>query len=323
MTISDEPKQRATIVQVAQMYYDQELSQQQIADELGVSRSLIALYLKRAREMQIVKIEIRDPLDSCEDIAYQLQSLCKLETVVVVPSSHKSIVLTRRSIAGALARHLEQCLQDGDCLGIGFGRTIGETSELLTPSKPRKIDVVPLLGESAASLIGTYSQANLHVLRIASSFGGSPHFLLTPLLVQSQELRDQLLEDSSIKQVIAYWNRLTHVCMGIGTVPPSQGEVVYLGEENLNTFRAMGGIGDICTRYFDQNGIFIDHELYQRLIGVNVDQLRNARQIIAVTCGQEKAEATIGLLKANLISKLFVDEELAREILYKIKTLDT
>jgi DNA-binding transcriptional regulator LsrR (DeoR family) len=40
----------ATLVQVAHLYYDENLSQQEIADRLNVSRSSIAQYLQQATE---------------------------------------------------------------------------------------------------------------------------------------------------------------------------------------------------------------------------------------------------------------------------------
>ena len=45
----DDAKQ-GTLVQVARLYYEENLSQQETANRLGVSRSLIALYLQNARE---------------------------------------------------------------------------------------------------------------------------------------------------------------------------------------------------------------------------------------------------------------------------------
>ena len=311
-------KLTATIVQVAKMYYDQKLSQQQIADNLGVSRSLIALYLKKAKDLQIVRVEIRDPQDNCEDIAFMIKSRSSVNKVVVVPSSHNSADLTRRSIAGTLARHLEHSLQDGDCLGVGFGRTIAVFAELLAPSKSRKIDVLPIIGESATSLIGTYSQVNLHVLKIASSFGGIPHFLFAPLFVHSEILRDMLISDEIIRPVIEYWNHLTHICIGIGTLPPVPGEVIYIGAENLHIFEEAGGVGDICTRYYDSSGNFIDTPLYNRIIGININQIRKTKHIIALASGSEKAKSTAGLLKANLLTELFIDEELARAVLNEL-----
>jgi DNA-binding transcriptional regulator LsrR (DeoR family) len=308
-----------TIVQVARLYFEQNLSQKEIADKLGVSRSLIALYLKKAKDLQIVKFEIRDPIDNCEDLALTIKSKTNLKRVVIVPTSHNSADLTRRSIAGALARYLENSLQNGDCLGIGFGRTIAELSGLLTPSNLKRINVVPIIGESAASLIGTYSQVNVHALKIASSFGGIPHFLLAPLMVESQALRDLLVADMSIKPVIDLWNRLTHVCVGIGTLPPVQGEIIYIGEENLKSFSEAGGVGDICTRYYDKSGKFIESSLHERIIGIRIDQIRKARHVIAVASGTEKAFSTASLLRSNILTDLFVDENLAKAMLSELK----
>ncbi|MBE0695512.1 MAG: hypothetical protein IH586_01175, partial [Anaerolineaceae bacterium] len=197
----------AVLVQVARMYYEDNLSQQQIADQMGVSRSLIALYLKRARDQGIVRIQINDPQDNCEDLALLLQNKASLNRVVVVPSAGQSAALTRRSIAAALARHLENTIQDGDIIGIGFGRTIAEAADLLAPTKNRKVDLLPLVGESSSGLIGTYSQVNLHVLKMASRFNGTPHFLLAPLMVSSCQLRDMLLDDEGISSVTGYWGR--------------------------------------------------------------------------------------------------------------------
>jgi len=323
MKISNNPNLTTTLVQVAHLYYEQNLSQQQLADKLGVSRSLIALYLKRAREQGIVKIEINDPQDTCEDLAFVLKAKCNLSRVVVVPSSHNSASLTRRSIAGALARYLETSLKDGDCLGVGFGRTMAELADLLVPTKPRRIDVVPLVGESSSGLIGTYSQVNLHVLKIAGNFNGTPHFILTPLMVQSKELRDMLIADESIHSTVGYWDHLTHICVGIGTLPPALGEVVYIGNENLSGFSGLGGVGDVCSRYFDSTGKFIDSQIYDRLIGIGAAQLRKPEHFMAVASGAEKAKAAVSLVRSHLVTDLFVDEELARAILVEMRINST
>jgi DNA-binding transcriptional regulator LsrR (DeoR family) len=308
------------LVQVARLYYEDNLSQQEIANTLGVSRSLVALYLKKAREQNVVKIEISNPNDNCEDLALILQSKTNLNKAVVVPSSHNSATLNRRAIAGALARHLETTLKDDDCLGIGFGRTMSEVADLLMPSKSRKIDVVPLVGESSSGLLGTYSQVNLQVLKIARNFNGTPHFLHAPLLLNSDSLRNMLLEDDVIRLVADYWDRLTHICVGIGTLPPIAGEVIYIGEENLTAFLAAGGVGDVCSRYFDSNGSFIESPLYKRMIGIRPEQVRKAAHFMAVASGSEKAKATAGLLRGRLVTELFVDEDLARAILVQLRS---
>lgn len=50
------------IILVATLYYKEKLSQQEIAQRLGVSRPWISKLLKKAEDMGLVKIEIQSPV---------------------------------------------------------------------------------------------------------------------------------------------------------------------------------------------------------------------------------------------------------------------
>lgn len=307
-------EQIATLVEVANLYYKENLSQREIADKLGVSRSLIALYLQKARQQQIVRIEIVNPQDSAANLALELRARASIEAVIVVPHGHMSAELTRRAIAAAAVDYLESHLQDGDVFGLGWGRTTTRIVELLAPTQPRDIVVVPLLGESIYTT-GAYTQMNQLVMQTAQNFGGKAHFLLAPVMVGSNTLHDLLLKDPAIQPVVEKWEELTLVCFGIGALPPVPGMVVYLGEENVSAFRGMGAVGDVCAHYFDAEGDFIDTGVAERLIGVGVRQLRRARTRVAVASGVERAEAVAGALRTGLVSTLIVDAQLAAAVL--------
>lgn len=303
----------ATLVEVAHLYFEENLSQQEIADRLGVSRSLIALYIKKAREQGIVRIEIIDPKNNLDNLARRVAEKFKLANTHVTASAHNSVALTRRALGNAVAHFLDERLHDGDVLGLGWGRTILEVVNLLAPARPRRVDVVPLLGESGYT--GSYTQLNQIVLQAAKSFSGTPYFLLAPILVGTKELRDALMRDVVARQVVALWERLTIACVGIGAVPPTEGQVVYIGEENIPRLVAQDLVGDICARYFTRKGDFPPFEFYDRILGVDLEQLRQARIVVAVAGGAEKATAVRAALRTGLISALFVDEALAQILL--------
>jgi DNA-binding transcriptional regulator LsrR (DeoR family) len=309
--------QIATLVQVANLYYKEDLSQREIAAKLGVSRSLIALYLQKAREQQIVRIEIVDPQNTWTNLALELRNRAQIDDVVVVPHGHMSAELTRRAIAAAAAGYLEDHVRDGDVLGLGWGRTTSRMVELLAPTQPRDIVVVPLLGESIYTT-GAYTQMNQLVMQTAQNFGGQPHFLLAPVMVGSRTLHSLLLEDAAIQPVVQMWDELTLVCFGIGALPPMPGMVVYLGEENVSAFREQAAVGDVCAHYFTATGEFIDTDIAERLIAVSVRQLRKARTRVAVASGIERAEAVAGALRTGLVSTLIVDAQLAAAVLERL-----
>ncbi|HAX96966.1 MAG TPA: hypothetical protein DCY35_10670 [Prolixibacteraceae bacterium] len=306
-----------TLVQIARLYYEENKSQQEIADEIDVSRSLVALYLKRARDRGIVSFQIRNPQDDNEYLERHLSERTNIPRVTIVPTASNS-ALTRRSVASAVARHLENSLQDGEVLGLGFGRTMHELPSLIAPRRTNNISVVPLMGESASSFSLSYSQINQVVLQVSQAFAGTPHFLLAPLLVETPELRQMLLSDSSVRPVVELWSKLDHIYIGIGTVPAIEDEVVYVGEENLNRCAALGAVGDTCTRYFDASGNYIKTDLHDRTIGITFDQLRQVKNVNVLTSGAGKADALSAFIKTGMVSHLFVDEELARVMLNKL-----
>ncbi len=307
----------ATLVQVAHLYYDENLSQQEIADRLNVSRSSIAQYLQQARERGIVKIEVVNPTNNCESMALEIQDRTNLNRVFVVPSMHKYHDLTMRAIAGAASTYLEKTLVDSDILGIAWGRTISRIVQLLAPSIPRDIDVVPLMGERGYT--GNYSQINQVVLQAAQSFSAHPYFLLAPMFVGSKQLRDDLLHDPAVSMVVERWEKLTTAIIGIGAIPPQPGSIVYVGTRYMRVMQEQDAVGDICGRFIDKDGNLIEAEFYDRMISISLDQIKKIKRVIAVAGGIEKTRAVIAAMKTKLFSVLFVDEMLAENLLYELR----
>jgi len=311
----------ATLVQVAHLYYDENLSQQEIADRLEVSRSSIAQYLQQARDRGIVRIEVVNPTNNCENMALEIQDRTDLERVFVVPSMNKYQDLTMRAIAGAASTFLEKSIADSDILGMAWGRTINRIVQLLAPSAPRDVDVVPLMGERGYT--GNYSQINQIVLQTAKSFSGHPYFLLVPMFVGSKKLRNDLLNDPAVSMVVERWGRLTTAVIGIGAVPPQPGSIVYVGTRYMRQMQEKGAVGDICGRYFDCNGNLIEAEFYDLMLSISLDQIRKIKRVIAVAGGIEKSKAVIAAMHTRLFSVLFIDEMLAENILFELRKLDS
>lgn len=309
----DNDQLRGTLVQVAHLYYDDNLSQQQIADRLGVSRSLIAQYLQRARDAGIVRIQIVDPGSACTDLEHGLKETAGLEHVTVAPNPHGSQELVFRAVADAAGDYISDSLKDGDMLGLAWGRMLKMVVDLLKPPKASGIDVLPIMGESGHS--GMHSQMNQLVAHAAERLGANPQFLSLPMVVSSPFLRDALLKEDGIRDVVGGWNKLNLACVGIGVVPPVPGMVVYIGEEHLPRMVEAGAVGDICGIYYDSEGNILSTGLEDRCIGIDARQLKKVDRMAAVACGVEKMGAVVGALRTGLITSLFIDQNLAERVL--------
>lgn len=310
---TDESFVRRTLVQVARLYFEENLSQKQIADRLGVSRSLIAQYMQRARDAGIVQIQIINQDDSCADLAAELEKETGVEQIFVVPNPHVSEELAHRAVASAAADFLTGQLQEGNRFGLAWGRTSSLVVDQLKPSHLQNINVVPLMGESGHS--GMHSQMNQLVVRAAENLRATPHFLSLPMVLSTPKLRNALLQEVGISDVIDLWNHVNFGCVGIGVVPPVPGMVVYVGEEHLPRLVKAGAVGDMCGIYFDKDGQVIKNGLEDRMISATHDQLKSFDCLIAVACGSDKAVAALGAMRTGLISTLFIDQNMAEKIL--------
>ena len=317
----DKSQVQGMLVQVAHLYYNENLSQQKIADRLGVSRSLIAQYLQRARETGIVRIQICDPDNICQNLMSSLKKETGIKSLTVIPTPRGSQDLVLRAVGEAAAEFVTNNLRDGDTLGLAWGRSTSVMVNLLQTPHAGRLQVLPLLGESGHS--DNYSQMNQLVVSAAERLGARPEFLSLPIFVSSAELRSALEKEEGIRNVIEGWNRVSIGCVGIGVVPPVSGMVVYIGEEHLPPLIEAGAIGDICGTYFDREGNIIESGFEDRIIGVGVKQMKAIKCMVAIACGEEKAIAVLGALRTGLLSALFIDQRLAERILDLIRSADS
>jgi deoxyribonucleoside regulator len=304
---------QGTLVQVAHLYYEKKLSQQEIASQLGVSRSLIAHYLQHAREAGIVRIQIVNPASTCTDLEASLKKATGVKQVTVIPNPRGSRTLSVRAVAGVAAEFLTGKLKDGDTFGLAWGRTTTLVVDLLNSGHARGIDVLPLMGESGHS--GLHSQMNQMVMQAAQRLRGKAHFLSLPMVVSTAALRNALLKEAGIRDVIDRWDRIHLACVGIGVVPPVPGMVVYIGDKHLPLLLEAGAVGDMCGIYYDRQGQIIRSGLEDRMIAASVEQLWAIDCLAAVACGEDKAVAVLGALRTGLISALFIDQAMAEQIL--------
>ncbi|HET9597917.1 MAG TPA: sugar-binding domain-containing protein [Anaeromyxobacteraceae bacterium] len=304
------------IVKVAQMYYLDGLKQEQIAKQVGISRSLISMILTEARERGIVEITIRDPLLNHDQLSRRLAAFYPKTTFTVVPTSSRDHDALRKLVAQRAADLLARSLGEGGVLGLAWGRTCFELVHAFRPKDRIDASVVPLIGGSFQT--APYFQINELVRVLADRMGGTPYFIHAPALVSDRKERDLYLASSAVQPVRQKWRAMDVLVTGIGALPPGGDpeRENYIGEDRA--FRQMarnGAVGDICARYFDRDGKFILDENYERVVGAPIEDLKKARTAICMASGPEKAEAIVGALRTGVVKNLVLDEPTAEAAL--------
>lgn len=114
------------------------------------------------------------------------------------------------------------------------------------------------------------------------------------------------------------FDQLTVAVVGIGAMQPSEllsNSGNFFQHDELESLKKNGAVGDICLHFFDESGDPIQHHLQNRVIGMNLEQLKQVPRTIGVAGGKRKVESIRAALKGGYLDVLITDPVNARIIL--------
>ena len=123
----------------------------------------------------------------------------------------------------------------------------------MTPiSKPIGAQVIQILG--GVGIPTAESRAVYIVSRLAMLVQGQSILLPVPAIVSGLDTRQLYLQDPFVCEAIGRFDSVTLALVGIGSVEPSDllassGNV--FSPQELESFRELGAVGDVCLRFFD------------------------------------------------------------------------
>lgn len=306
---------RKLLYKIAKAYYDDDLTQGQIASRLGLSRIKVSRLLKQARDDGIVHIFIMPPPGTNADLERALEDrFGLLEAVVVTPASYSQGDVVY-DLGPAAAEYLVRCLNGNEIVGLSWGTTLHAVVESLPARSWPDLLVVPISGGLGAPEWEV--QGTDLTRRMAQSLGAGLRYLPAPGVVGNPLVRQALMEDPQVGETLATAAKADVVVLGIGV--PRAGSVVaragILTEEETRQFMRQGAVGDIALRFFDRDGRPMEHQVGQRTIGLTLDQIRRIPRRIGVAGGEGKFEVIRGALRGGLINVLVTDDRTAGALL--------
>ena len=307
----------AMLAQIASWYYEHELTQEEIARRIGKSRSMVSRLLREARRQGIVEVRIRYPsLHTDEDLAAQLARTFNLQRAWILAHPPPDHVLLLSQLGQLAARCLRNHLQDGVCIGLGWGTAVHAVV--------RSLDEHPLDNATVVQIIGALGYGDPLVdgpelaRWLAQKLNASYRFLHAPLLVESEEVAQALLHERTIAQTLDLARQADIAIVGIGTVTPvlsSLKRAGYLTDQDLDDLRARGVVGDIVARQLDRTGRVLDIPFNRRVIGISVEDLQRIPLVLAVAGGVAKAPAILAALRSGILNAIVTDADTARLVL--------
>lgn len=294
---------------VAHLYYEQEKTQHEIAEQLGVSRPLISRMLREAKKEGIVEIKIHEP-DGDEKLLSRLLAGFHLRGGVLAPETWDDAKMNH--LLAELTLELLQSLNIKR-LGIGWGEAIGSLVSFLESQRPEHISlrhISPLVGNSGVSIRHYHSDENV---RVFSQFTmACPHYLYTPAFAETKQELSLITSTEHYKSVYKQWQHLDCALVNIGNFPSTPDFASRARFGKLLTYEK--AIGTLVAYYFNESGKLISSDT-DYAIQVPLPLLRSCKNVVGVCCANISPRSLLGALHTGLFTHLVIREQLALELL--------
>ncbi len=305
----------ALATRAAWLYHAGGLTQSEVAQRLGVPALKAHRLIARATRAGLVRVLIEGPIGGCVALEERLVSQFGLRLCRVVPSLGEP-GLPLRALGTACASLLHEMLasEEHRIIGVGHGRTLGASIDLLPSIHAPNICFVSLLG-GLTRRTGTSPFDVIH--RLAEKTGGEAWLLPVPFLANTAADRAVLLAQRGIGEAVRLARQATFSLVGIGEVAgdaflPAAGVVPA---EDAQALREAGAVGEMLGHYFDAEGALIAAPLHDRVIALLPQDTGQGRLTVAVAGGPGKIEAIGAVLQSRMLDGLVTDEPTAQRLL--------
>ena len=295
------------LTDIAHLYYEQDLTQNEIAKKYGVSRPLISRMLKEAKAAGIVKIEICSPFPEGSYVMEQAVERFQIRGGMAVQNRGNDN-LTNDAVSRAAISYLTELEQAS--YGIGWGHIIGNLVSLMEKSEP--VDglaarVCPLIGNSG---VGNRNYHSNELVRIfALQCHAAPEYFYAPFIVTSEQERDIFKELESYRLIEKIWSGLDVALVNIGNYPsvPDFASEARYGD----VLRKEKAVGKILNYYLDVNGR-IFHSENDYALQIPLDLLAQVKHVVGICSANTSPKALAGALRTGLVHHLIAPEEVLR-----------
>ena len=310
----DSKQQIKQAVQISKLYYLDGVTQAEIGKKLNLSRPTISRLLQFAREKNIVKISINDPLSNIEDLQHQLKEKYQLKDVIIsTPESNETAEILS-SLGKATARYLDKKVKDNDVIGVSWGRTLVSVARQLIPNDRKNVQVVYFKGTVANSTHNNY------VVEVTKCFNKCYHtqaqILPLPLIFENKQIKEMVIKDKFINEILDTGKRTSVALFTVETTEQDAMlfELGYFNDQQIKTLQEKAA-GDLVSRFIDERGKIVDDQLNDRTVAIALDDLKQARESVLIAGGMNKLKAIKAALAGKYANVLVTDSLVAQHLL--------
>ena len=302
-------------IRAAWLYYNQGMTQKDVAEKLGISRSTVIRMLDEAIKRSEVQIWINEGVEDFVKLGTELEKRYAIDEVVIVPSATDGKVETSAKAVGlALGKFLSEVIPDGANIGVGWGRTMTASLASFRPAHRQNCKVISLLG----GLVAVQQSNPLdYTWRFASQLGAECYMFPAPLIVNSIETKRALINECGLKPLFELASTLDIAIVSCGDISPNATALSesFLPRSTINELVDAGCVSDTMFNFIDEDGLSVDHPLNDLAMTIDLDTLKQAKHIVLASGGAQRAKAIRATIRRIGCNTLITDEAAAQGLL--------
>lgn len=310
-------EQHRLLYKIAQSYYLDGLTQQQIAKRFGLSRPKVSRLLHKGRDEGVININLVPPPNGMAELEHELERRYGLEEAVVVPvSDSKNLSAVARELGPPTAECLARSIRGDEIVAITWGTTMLAVVDALPFKFWPSVTIVQVMG--GLGPVGEMEHSTELAQRAAQRLNARLRLLPAPGIVSSRETALTLKSDKQIAETLALASRADIIFVGLGVPSPNSillrdGNIIT--RKDLELVQEARGVGDIALRFIDANGKPLNLELNERIIGLTLEQIKAIPRVIGTAGGEAKYELIHAALRGRLLNVLVTDHATAKALI--------
>jgi len=305
------------LYRIAQAYYVDGLTQQQISKRFGLSRPKVSRLLQKARDEKVVTITLVPPSGGLAHLERELERRYGLQEVITVSvSDPQDLTSVKRELGPAAAEWLVRSMCGDEIVALSWGLSILAAADALPTRHWPEVTIVQMLG-GLGPVDNLEHSAELSRW-VAQRLNARLRLLPAPGIVSTREAAQALRADRRIAETLALAAQADIAVVGLGILSPDtvllrDGHIVT--EQDLDVLRKAGVVGDVILRYLDADGVALDLEINERIVGLSLEQLKNLPRVMGVAGGEAKYTIIRAALRGGILDVLVTDHATAQRLL--------
>lgn len=298
------------LADIAEKFYLQNQSKVEIASEFGMSRFRVARLLDAAKERGIVEITVNHPKSKHRNLQQALAEHLHMDRTVIVDNDSNASN-EGAALGLAAANYVQSISQEGDNLGLAWGRTLLPVAKNLKQLPP--VTLVQMTG-----IIGSdITQSPLEVAsQIRHHSDADTKALFAPLFAHTPAAAKALLSEPSVLDVMSYYEHLNTALLAVGSWDQRVTQLdLHLSADECAELDRKKVVADFCGLFFDADGQFVHSSLDRKRISVAPGQLAATPVVVAVATGMKKVGALHSVARTGLVTCLVTTASVAEELL--------